>query len=151
VKHLLWTTSLALGVGLAVAATIRAGQAQPAQEVYRLATVDGAPLPVVVEQEDGCSEEVTAATLTLHPEGRWQLESTERETCGSDVREDSDTEEGRYEREGRNLRFLDDDGDDDPDSDDADEIDIDDLEAGAVAGPGLSVRLEGGQTLVFER
>lgn len=143
--------AIATGFGFAAAPLV--GQAAPQPRVYRLATVDGQPLPVTVEEEEGCREEVTAATLTLGDDGTWRLEVTERETCGDAVEEKTETEEGTYTAEGETLRFAEADDDaDDPDDDAEDEdddLDLDDFEVATLGADGLIVQLEGGRAAVF--
>lgn len=158
-QHLGKLVVLALGLGVAAPAAGPAhGQAAAQDRTYRLAEVDGRPLPVTVEEEDGCREEVAAAALTLRADGEWLLEVDERETCGDAVEEETEEESGTYTTEGDTVRFLDDDADEDDDEedeaegdeDDEDELDLDDLDVGTIGGDGLTVRLEDDRaTLVF--
>ena len=121
--------------------------AAAAETRYTLTQVNGKALPVEVEKEWRCREEVTAGTLTLQGD-RWRLELAERETCGDRTKEDRDTDDGVYRTEGGTLRFLDDDG---RVEDDDDRDDLDDLRSGTRAGDGtLTVELADGTTrLVF--
>ena len=54
----------------------------PAETAYLLLELGGKPLPVRVEQSR-CHEDVVAGTLRLREDGRWRLETSVRETCGS--------------------------------------------------------------------
>ncbi len=124
--------------------------AGPAETRYVLVDVGGKSLPVEVEKEWRCREEVTAGTLLLREDGRWRLETTRRETCGSRVETDQEDEDGIYRTEGATIHFLDDDGN----RNDADwhlgkEIDLDDLDQGTLADGGtLSVRLADEETVL---
>ena len=129
-------------------------QAVSAEETYRLVQVAGTALPTVVEEDDdGCREEVLAGTLTLETDGDWKLVTRERETCGNDVEEEEDTEEGEYRIEGSAIRFVEeDDDDDDDDADETEDVDLDDLATGTRTSDGLTITLEDGETtLVFRR
>jgi hypothetical protein len=115
--------------------------------------VGGKALRVRVEEELRCHEDVPAGTLLLREDGRWRLETTVRETCGSRVRMDQDDEDGIYHVEGAKLRFLDDDGH----RNRADwslrgKIDLDDLDQGTLTDGGvLTVRLADGETVLHFR
>lgn len=125
-----------------------------ATTIYQLAQVDGTALPVEVEKEWHCREDVTAGTLTLGGDGRWLLETTKREVCGSNTKTGIDTDDGRYIAEGQTLRFLDDDGDENTkDWDLGKDIDLDDFRTGTLGGDGtLTVQLADEKTtLVFRR
>ena len=116
-------------------------------ETWRLTQVNGAALPAVTdEDDDGCSEEVVAGTLTLQSGGEWELELNEREVCGNDVEEETEKEDGRYAVQADGIHFTDDDGD----TEDGD--DVDDMAHGTRAGQTLTVRSGRGNTvLVFQR
>lgn len=146
-----------------VAAVGLAAQRSGAQDraavpgAYTLAQVDGRALPVVVETEGACRDELLSATLTL-ADGAWTLQAVERELCeGRDPREDRETEQGRYTLSGAAVTFTDDDARDADNADDADDVgertavDVDDLATGTLDGGTLTVRLQGGQTLSFRR
>lgn len=122
-------------------------------ERYRLVTIAGKPLPAVVEQERSCREEVTQGTLMLGADSLWSLHLATREICGDRTEQESDTDGGRYDRDGSKIRFHDDDGDDDRDGSRGGDIDLDDLKTGAVSTGGvLTVQLEDGKTsLVFRK
>lgn len=139
------------------------GQTAAQDRIYRLVSVDGQPLPVTVEEEDGCREEVAEATLTLRESGEWRLEVAEREVCGDAVdEEETDDEAGRYTTEGDTVRFLDDDADDEADAseeeadeadeadeeDDEGELDLDDLGVGTLDADG---RVEAAHVVVQPR
>jgi hypothetical protein len=151
------TTTLAFAV-LATGAlgTPASAQAVSQDETYTLAEVGGRSLPAVTGEEDGCREEVVAATLTLEADGDWILVMQEREACGDRVEEDEEREEGTYRMEDGAIRFLDDDEDDDQededDEQDEDDLDLDDLTTGSRTAGGLTVRLEDSDAvLVFRR
>jgi hypothetical protein len=159
-------TMLVAAVG--VAAVGLAAQRSGAQDraavpgAYTLSQVDGRTLPVVVETDGTCRDELVSATLTL-AEGTWTLETVERELCeGQAAKEDREAERGRYTLAGATVTFADDsdDANDSDDSDDADrsddaddraDVDVDELATGTVDGGALTVRLQGGQTLAFRR
>lgn len=127
-------------------------QAQP--NTYRLAEIAGRTLPTIIEEEDGCREELVSATLTLA--GRnWTLVTAEREVCGELVETEEERETGSYSVADQTIRFRegDDDDDDDEDLDDADELEVDELDLGTVSNDGsLVVQLRDGETiLVFRR
>lgn len=152
-------TILLAGLGaatLVVAATERSGAQGAAAAVpgtYTLAQVDGRALPAVVETDGACRDELVSATMTL-ADGTWTLETTERELCeGKAPVEDRETERGRYTFAGQAVTFApaaDDDGDD-ADTQTAGEVDVEEPASGTVDGGTLTVRLRGGQTVVFRR
>ena len=119
---------------------------------YSLASVSGKALPVEVEKELRCREDVTAGTLALRSDGRWRLETSRREVCGDRTEKDLDDDDGTYRTEGRTLRFFDGDGRENTDDWDLGrEIDLDDLRTGTLAADGsLTVELADGKNrLVF--
>jgi hypothetical protein len=122
----------------------------PAETPYLLLDLGGKPLPVRIEKEGRCYEDVVAGTLRLREDGRWRLETTVRETCGSRSKMEQEDEDGTYRTEGSTLRFLDDDGH----RNRADwrldgEIDLDELDHGTLAEDGvLTVRLADGKTVL---
>ncbi len=153
--------ALALGVLLATdleaqatadATTGTTTASAPAEERYHLVEVGGKKLPVEVEKEWRCHESVTRGTLTLRDDGRWHLQTTIREQCGSRAEVETDDEEGRYTREGGTITFHDDD-DDDGDWDLRRDLDLDDLKTATAGGDGaLTVQLADGETaLLFRR
>lgn len=117
-------------------------------QIWRLSQVDGNALPHVVDQDDdGCREEIVAGTLTLHADGRWVLETQEREICGNEVEDETEEEDGRYEVQGETVRFADDDGEVETDGND-----VDDIAQGTRNAATLTVRSGGGdRVLVFTR
>ena len=122
----------------------------PAETPYLLLDLGGKPLPVRVETEWRCYEDVVAGTLRLREDGRWRLETTVRETCGSRSKMEQEDEDGIYRTEASTLRFLDDDGHrNGADRSLDDEIDLDDLDHGTLAEGGvLTVRLADGKTVL---
>jgi hypothetical protein len=92
------------------AAAPQAVGAKPAGTRYLLLSVAGKPLPVRIAKEWSCHEDLVAGTLTLQEDGRWRLETTERETCGDRTNTDQEDEDGIYQTQGSTLRFLDDEG-----------------------------------------
>lgn len=137
--------------GMGVTATAFAQGRTAAAEVYRLTEVNGGALPVVVEQDERCREELLGGTLTLETDGRWRLMTQEREVCGADVEAEEESEDGIFTREGQTIRFLEEDGE--PNDDEGDEgIDAENLSVGTVAGGALTVRLaDGATTLTFRQ
>ncbi len=140
------------GMGVAALSVPDAATAQEgSQEVYHLVQLGGADLPAVIDRDDECHDELHAATLTLEPGGRWELQMTEHEVCGNSSEEDQDNEDGRYEVDGNTIRFFDDDGDPPTPDDDLD-IDVDELHTGTRTDQGLVIVLSDGQTeLMFHR
>ncbi len=138
------TTSAVIAV-LTLSASDTAAQSE---ETWRLSQVDGNALPHVVDQDDdGCREEVVSGALTLHADGRWTLVTQEREVCGSEIEDETEEEDGRYEAQGETVRFADEDGDVETDGDD-----VDDIAHGTRNGSTLTVRTGGGdRVLVFTR
>ena len=124
--------------------------AAPAEAPYLLLDLGGKPLPVRIEKEWRCYEDVVAGTLRLREDGRWRLETTVRETCGSRSEMEQEDEDGIYQTQGSSLRFLDDDGH----RNRADwslkgEIDLGDLDLGTMREGGvLTVRLADGKTVL---
>lgn len=153
------------GVALAAAVALTAPAAAQAQDTtatqtatqltrYTLVEVGGKPLPVEVDREWRCRESVHAGTLMLRSDGRWRLETSNREVCGDRTEEDLEDEDGRYRTEGATLRFFDDDGrENDDDWDLGREIDLDELETGTLNDDGtLTVQLADDETtLLFRR
>lgn len=127
-----------------------ADSAAPATTRYVLVDVGGKALPVEIDKEWRCREDLTAATLLLREDGRWRLETSVRETCGNRTEMEHEDEDGRYRAEGTTLHFLDDDGN----RNHADwglggEIDPDELDQGTMADGGtLTVRLADEKTVL---
>jgi hypothetical protein len=136
---------------LLVTATNAQGQSpapSAAVGTYRLATINDRPLPVVVEEEDGCRDEVVSGTLTLKPDGTWTLVHTERDVCGDKVESDEENEDGKYTLQGTMVTFNDDAGDR---RDDDGDIDIDDLRTGTLSADAIAIRLQDGVVAVFRK
>lgn len=142
-----------LAYGVLGTAAPAAAQAASQDETFRLIQVAGKALPAVIEEEDGCREEVVSGTLTLKADGIWILVTQEREVCGDRVEEEEEREEGKYSIEGSSIRFVDDDSDGDAEEDDTDDdLDLDDMTTGTRTAEGLTVRLKGSDAvLVFRR
>jgi hypothetical protein len=76
------------------------------QGVYRLAQVDGATLPAVVERRGGCEVRAVHGTLSLEA-GGFSFSGTTQEVCGAATRPPaSHRAEGRYARDGATVRFT---------------------------------------------
>lgn len=126
-----------------------------AAQVFRLVQVASQALPVEIEKGWRCREDVTSGTLTLGADGRWQLQTVQRETCGDQTREELESDDGRYTADGQSFRFFDEDGE--PHDKDVDligkDIDLDDMTRGSLTGDGtLTVQLADEKTtLVFRR
>jgi hypothetical protein len=142
-------------VGGGLAASLAAqGPTRDTATVYQLAQVGGKALPVEVEKGFRCREEVTGGKLTLAQDGRWLLETSQREHCGDRATDELDTDDGRYTTEGQTLRFFDDDGKENTkDWSIGKDIDLDDLHSGTLGADGaLTVLLADEKTtLVFRR
>lgn len=122
----------------------------PVTGTYELVAVQGDSLPATVDRSDDCTEEVTSARLVLDENGGWQIEINEQKTCGTEVEQGTEKEEGEYTVAGDSIKFTTDEAD--ADADDAEEIDIDELLAGVVQGGELHVRLEESDAvLVFRK
>lgn len=128
----------------------RSASEAPAVTRYTLLDVGGRALPVQIEKEWRCREDLTAGTLFLREDGRWRLETTVRETCGDRTEVGQEDEDGRYRAEGTTLHFLDDDGDRNrADWELGTEIDLDELDQGTLADGGtLTVRLADEKTVL---
>jgi hypothetical protein len=143
-KHLKYSVSLLFVTALSACG----GNANPEPaELFRLTEVGGRPLPVSYPEEQGCTEEVLAATLALEPDGEWEMRMNKRETCGDAVSEDEDVEAGTYTRDGQTLHFT------SPRSTAAapGEIEIENLAEGTLEGDVLAARLADGTTVTFRR
>ena len=122
------------------------------QENFRLISVGGKELPVVVEQEGDCREELQSAMLTLATDGKWTLVSKEKEICGTKQKDEEERDQGTYKATGETLQFFDKDGKalvaDEKDGD----LDVAELREGTRAADGFTVRLADGKTeLVFRK
>ncbi len=111
--------------------------------------VGGKGLPVEIEREWRCRDEVTAGTLVLREGSHWRLQTRVRQTCGDRTEMDQEDEDGMYRTEGATIHFLDDDGN----RNDADwslerEIDLDELDHGSLDGGMLTVRLADEKTVL---
>lgn len=133
--------------------TAQAPARGPAESRYALVDVGGKGLPVEIEKEWRCRDEVTAGTLVLREDGRWRLETSVRETCGDRTEMDQDDEDGTYRSEGATIRFLDGDGNrSEADWNFEREIDLDELDHGTIDGGTLTVRLADEKTVLrFQR
>jgi hypothetical protein len=151
-KHPLAATTVAVALSLTLtgAAAAQAAPAAPAETRYVLVDVGGKALPVEIEKEWRCREEVTAGTLRLREDGLWRLETSVRETCGDRTETELEDEDGRYRAEGTTLHFLDDDGNRNrADWSLRSEIDLDELDQGTIAdGGALTVRLADEKTVL---
>jgi len=139
---------LATGAALVMGA----GPWRPVQENFRLISVAGKSLPVVVEQEGECREELQSAMLTLDTNGKWSLVVTEKEICGTNQDNEEEREHGTYKANGTTVQFFDENGKPTvPDADDG-ELDVADLREGTRSSDGLTVRLADGKTdLIFRK
>jgi hypothetical protein len=146
----------AFGAAAVIVAVDRSGAQDAAAamaDTWTLAQVDGRALPLVVETDGTCRDELLSATLTL-ADGAWTLDTVERELCdGRAAAEDRESERGRYTLAGTAVTFTEDDDDTDDDArpNAAGDVDVDELAAGTVDGTTLTVRLREGQTAVFRR
>lgn len=119
-------------------------------ETFQLASVSGKALPVVIEEEGECREELQSGTLTLATDGDWTLVTMEREICGTREDLEEERERGRYDVSGTTLRFFDEHGDA-PSPEDDDELDVADLVTGTRSSDGLVAQLADGTELTFRR
>jgi hypothetical protein len=147
-KQLL-TIAMIAGATMALTDMAAVAQTAPESETFQLVQVGQLALPAVVEQKDGCREEVLSGTLTLKG-GAWTLVTREREVCGDEVEEEGESEAGKYRLEGTLIRFSRD-GDDDAKGDADDDLDVEDMTDGTRTADGLSVRLDDGKTTLSYR
>jgi hypothetical protein len=155
-NHPLAATAVAVALSLTVTGTgaAQAAPAAPTETRFVLVGVGGKALPVEIEKEWRCREDVTAGTLRLREDGFWRLETSVRETCGDRTEMEHEDEDGRYRTEGTTLHFLDDDGERNrADWSLRDEIDLDELDQGTISDGGvLTVRLADAKTVLrFQR
>lgn len=142
------TAGFAALTGMLVSACAGTQESGPTQ-VFQLSEVGGQPLPVSYPEEQGCTEEILAATLELEADGEWEMRMTKREVCGETVEEDDDVEEGTYTVEGDVYRFVGPSGDSGSAS--PGEIEIEGLVEGRLVDGVLTARLKDGSTVVFRR
>ena len=141
------TTSALVAGALPLTADPADAQTPEAAGSYELVQVNGQALPVVIERTENCQEEVLSGTLVLEADGDWEFEHVERETCGTDVDEDTEREDGDYVVSGEALTFS-----DDTDEFDPDDLDIDEFGTGTITSEGVRVTLQDGRTeLLFRR
>lgn len=134
------------------AALAAAGPGSPAQESFRLISVAGRELPVVVEQEGECREELQSAMLTLETEGKWSLVAMEREICGTNQNDEEERDHGTYKASGATVEFFDVDGKPAVHNEGDDELDVAGLREGTRSSDEVTVRLADGKTdLVFRK
>lgn len=136
----------------AIMTSLVASQANAQTEVagtWELTGIDDDALPAVVDTTDNCTEEITSAELVLDDSGGWQLTIHERETCGADVSEDTETESGTYTVQGTTVQFNANDADT-SDEDDA-EIEVDDLVSATVDGMMMHARVAESDAMVMFR
>lgn len=133
------TLVVAIAAILASFGSSQANAQTEAAGTWELTGIDDDAVPAVVDTMDSCTEEVTSAELVLDDSGGWQLTIHERETCGADVTEDTETESGTYTVQGTTVEFNSNDADT-SDEDDA-EIEIDDLVSGTIDGTMMHVRV----------
>lgn len=140
--------ALALAVGLLVGdAPDARAQERDVVGTYELVRIDSQTLPVVTERSRRCVEEVVSGTLRLEVNGEWEFDYLERKTCGNDVDEDLEDEDGGYIVRGGTIIFS-----DDTERYDPDDLDVDELGTGVLNGNELRVILEDGRTeLIFRR
>lgn len=143
------TVALAMAALFSGIASSQVHAQDDAVGTWELVAIDEDSLPAVVDTTDNCTEEVTSAELVLDADGGWQLTINERETCGSEVSEDTETEAGTYTVQGMTVQFNANDADTD-DEDDT-EIEIDDLISGTIDGSMLHARVADSDAMVMFR
>ena len=111
---------------------------------YHLTKVGQSGLPAVMEEEEGCREEVNSATLTLDGSGSWKLHATGREVCKDEVETETETDSGEYTMDGKNVVFV----GVDVDEDDNDVLDV---ANGVIEGNTLTIVGPGGRSMVFTK
>jgi hypothetical protein len=119
------------------------GAAQAAG-TYQLTRVGNDNLPAVIEQDEGCREEVNSATLMLDGSGGWTVTASGREVCKDEVETETETDSGKYTMDGKNIRFSGVDEDDDENGDD-----VFDMAHGVLEGKTLTIVGPGGRSMVF--
>lgn len=152
-----WIATFAVLTGAAFAAAPAVAQTPatlqaPVAGTYELVEVSGGALPATVEQSAECVERVTKGTLTLEEDGDWRIELTEEETCGTEVSEETEDEEGDFTVEGAEIDFQPGEEEEFTDVDPEDDLDLDELVSGTHDGETLRIRAgESGTVIVFRR
>lgn len=154
-KHPLLAAAGVAAFGLFTVASSAAAQQMAAPPsvagAYKLAQVDSTELPVLVKEDASCREEVTEATLTLAADNTWKFEAKVRATCGTEVTEKTETEDGKYTVTAAGIDFEPDEEVEEVDED-PDEFEIDDLATGTIKENVLTVKLdEETKVLVFRK
>ena len=107
-----WRKATSLAVFTAAFSALSGATAQqpappaPIAGTYSLAQVDKAELPILIEEKDGCRQEVTAAKITLTAENKYTFEATIRESCGEKIQENTRSEQGAVSVNGASLTFT---------------------------------------------
>lgn len=140
------TTIALLSGGLTLSLGDAHAQTPAAVGTYTLVQVNGQVLPAVTERDADCTEEVLAGTLTFEADGDWEFEYLERETCGTNVDEDQEREDGDCTFDGQTVRFSNDTEEFEPN-----DLDIDEFGVGVLSANVLMVTLEDGQTVLHFR
>jgi hypothetical protein len=73
---------------------------------YTLQTINGRPLPVVLQQDATSKSEVTAGAITLGPGTAWTISLTARSTLGADVSSFTSTLAGTWTRSGERVTLT---------------------------------------------
>jgi hypothetical protein len=154
-KHPLLMAAGVAAFGLFTAVSSAAAQQMAAPPAvagaYKLAQVDSTDLPVLVKEDGSCREEITEATLTLAADNTWKFEAKVRATCGTEVTEKTETEDGKYTVSAADIDFEPDEEAEKVDVD-PDKFEIDDLATGTLKDNVLTVKLdEETKVLVFRK
>ena len=154
-KHPLLMAAGVAAFGLFTAVSSAAAQQMAAPPAvagaYKLAQVDSTDLPVLVREDGDCREEVTEATLALAADNTWKFEAKVRATCGAEVTEKTETEDGKYTVSAADIDFEPDEEAEKVDVD-PDKFEIDDLATGTLKDNVLTVKLdEETKVLVFRK
>jgi hypothetical protein len=98
----------ALGVLLTVAMLACGDSASPEtiDGTYTLRTINGQPLPVVLQQDATSKNEVTAGAIAIGPGTAWTISLTVRSTLGVDVSLSTSTLVGTWTRSGERVTLT---------------------------------------------
>ena len=96
-------TTLSLG---ACSDTAASGDANAAVGLYTLRTIDGQPLPVVIDQQGNDTAEITQGTVTLDASRSFQDSTVVRLTVSGVVSSETDAASGSWTLSGRTVTFT---------------------------------------------
>lgn len=83
-----------------------AGPSASIEGTYTLRTINGSPLPFVLEEEAGLKAEVLSSTLTLQPSGTFTQLARVRVTFGGSATTEEQASTGTYTQSGNNITLT---------------------------------------------